>query len=274
MFSGKNCRTQEELLASPKLFSKLIYSSLEEAIYLLEARRQDDELKRKIASYIGCALPECLLETPRALLFRQVATPNFETLRFFHNLSGKKIAPLILEYSNDKFTSRNPLKHALGKLRFIDVDMRGQIRIQKETILDFNTNEGRKIAEVNTVWGQSLIDFHHKFFKSALAVNGDFSFDASGWFSKAGGVACNYYSKYLTLFLQNAVLFENFVLTDNEERKFIASVFLPSYFEIFEIFGIKPIIVPLLSLEDESSREWTFYPIRFQPFILSQKVLK
>ena len=59
-------------------------------------------------------IPEILKNNKKyAVLFRQIATPNYETKRFIALAKENNLCPVIFEYHNDKFTSNNEFKHSL-----------------------------------------------------------------------------------------------------------------------------------------------------------------
>ena len=65
---------------------------------------------------------------------------------------------------------------------------------------------------------------------------------------------CFWLGSFLGLFLQNAILFENFIL-DYKELEFTKEVFLPAFIEIYKRFGIKPLIVAL----EPTNLEWEIF---------------
>jgi hypothetical protein len=255
-------------------FSGLVYTPLSVAREELRKRREDRELTDRILEYLNGDIPEPLLEGPKALLFRQLFTPNYELRRFMNITQEEQIDPLFFEYHEDKFTSRNPLKHALGKMRFFKVENASRCNVQTKTVIEFNKCEGRKIADISTIWGQNLIDFHHAFVKTAFKDSCLSFFDASQWFHRGGAKASQYYLRYLALFVQHAILFENFVLTDDAEFSFVESIFLPAFIEINRLFGHKPLIVPLLPVETQADPYWISYPMEMISSIKEENMIE
>jgi hypothetical protein len=231
---------------------------MEEAMEELDKRRRDPVLMKKVEEYFkDIGIPEPFKGEARVVLFRQVATPNIEVSRFLIIADGAGMKPLFLEYFDDKFTSNNEWKLYLGKLAFYEgVGKKGGAKINYSTIINFNKYNGKKISEVETVWGEKLTDFHKKLFEQNYNhINEDFFFDASEWFKISGLAAGKYYNQLLSLFICYGVLLENFMLND-DEFKFTADVFLPAYNNVYKIFGIKPIIVALEPTNIESNEFW------------------
>ncbi len=79
--------------------------------------------------------------------------------------------------------------------------------------------------------------------------------DISDWFAEASRGEF-YYLRYLALFVHGGILFENFVAGDAEERRFARERVQPSFRRAVEIFGVPPLIVPLLPIESEQDDRW------------------
>lgn len=257
----------EKLARDREAFNTFVYTPLEEAMRELSDRECDGDLIEHLRSLETHPAPDVLKGGSRAVMFRQLATPNYEAIKFLNILSSNNyLQPVFWEYFSDKFTSNNEYKRALGKVSFhAGTGKKGGAKINQYTIIDFNGSNGKKISEVKTLWGESLIDFHHSLF-SLVYPNKAVFFDASGWFRESGGSAKNYYESFMRLFVKDAILFEDFLLDDEEEREFTEKVFLPAFVKVFEETGRKPIIVPLVWSgkekwsENEKNPAWTHYP--------------
>ena len=96
------------------IFNQIVYTPLSEALLLLDKRRKDPELITKVEKLLKGDIPEILKNNKKyAVLFRQIATPNYETKRFIALAKENNLCPVIFEYHNDKFTSNNEFKHSL-----------------------------------------------------------------------------------------------------------------------------------------------------------------
>ena len=261
----------ENLVGDKAAYNKFIYTPLLEAVGELRRRWGDNELEKIVDEYLGGGIPEPLLNGFGAVLGRQLCTPSYE-LRHFMNildgiLDGFDINPVFWEYYDDKFTSRNPQKYALGKVKGQkNIGKKGGVRIESKTVIHFNKSEGKKIREIETVWGQPLIDFHHELLEKDFPGSSQYFFDASEWFHKTGRGAKEYYFKYIALFVRHGIWFENMLFND-DELMFAKEVFLPAFFDVWEKTGKKPIIVALLPTDAENEPYWDFYPFEILSYI-------
>lgn len=261
----------KELIADKETFRSFVYFSPSEAKCEIIRRWEDTELRERVEAFLEKDIPTSLVSGYKAVLFRQISSPNYEFLHFMKIINALRLEPLLLEYYDDKFTSMNPLKHCLGKLKFQqDISQHSTARIKSQTIIDFNGSQGKKIKDINTIWKQSLVDFHHKLLGSEVPDYNKYLFDASNWFYRRGGCARSYYLQYIALFIRNGICFENFVLKGDELR-FIEEVFLPNFIQIWRMMGVKPIFVELLPVDAQENIHWISYPSRINNLIPSIK---
>ncbi len=235
-----------------------IYFTYEEAVDELKRRQSDTELIKKIVDDLK-EVPSALeiKSTINSVLFRQVATPNYETRRFIHLSDGGNLNPILWEYHSDKFVSNNEYKRSLGKIKFFFGEgKKGGKIIKQETIVDFNKFNGKTLKEVECINGKSLISFHKELLFDAYPhfPKGNI-FDASDWFFSHGKKAEEYYVNFLKLFIVHGILFENFML-NKEEREFTENIFYPSYKKVCKEYGLKPVIVALEPTEIEGDEFW------------------
>lgn len=241
-----------------------LYTEPQYALLELKRRRKDAELKRAVRKeFMGKSLDIFRrFSQPRAVFFRQVATPNHETLRFLEFAKELKLKPLILEYHDDKFvSSENRSKRSLGKLPIYQYTGKdGRDMVVYQTVCDFNAHAGKMLRDVTCHSGESLISLHHKMFKRLTRVNPKtYGFDASAWFHQAGNNAQTYYLKLLMLFIRDGILFENF-MPHRSEIAFTKSVVIPAFHEVHRRFGIRPLIVQLIPDDQETRQFWDSYP--------------
>lgn len=250
--------TIEELIEDREAFNAFIYTPLDQAIQELSTRAEDLALQKMVADTLSQRLPDLFQDKKIGILFRQLATPNYEMRRFVSILDAiEGIVPVFWEYYSDKFTSNNEYKHSLGKLHyFLGKGKKGGVKIDTQNIIDFNKYNGEKISDVKTLWGQSLVSFHHELFEKEYGkVETTSFFDASKWFAGSGGSAKEYYTNFITLFVKNGILFENFML-DEKELSFTTEVFLPAFIEVWQKTGKKPLIVALEPTDIEGDKFW------------------
>lgn len=241
-----------------------LYTEPRIALWELKQRRTDADLKKLVHESLGASAGDLLkkFSQPRAVFFRQVATPTHETLRFLKLAKQMKLKPLILEYYEDKFvSSENRSKRALGKMpiyQYTGTD--GRDMVEYETVCDFNISTGKKFSEVMCINGEGLIPFHHRLFRTITGLNPKtYCFDASSWFKSAGKKAEIYYEQLLTFFIRDGILFENFMPL-RSEGAFTKSIIVPAFEKLKNQYGVAPLIVRLLPENEEMRLFWDAYP--------------
>lgn len=226
----------------------------------INRRHGDKELKQKLEEFWGENKPDFLDEAgPRSVLSKVLITPNREFEYFLDISRDIGLKTSFWEYHSGKFVGRNQEKRHLGKLFFYHGlgKNNGHI-IDHKNIVDFNTEEGNRISDVKTLNGKSLVEFHHDILKKRFPDEAFRIKDISEWFDKVRNLD-EYYVYYLSLFIRDHILFENFLYNEEEESKFTINKFLPSFEKVTKIFGVKPLIVPLLPHEHEKSNLWFSY---------------
>lgn len=260
----------DELIADREKFTRFVYTPLDEALEEFKKRQNDKELSEVLQKLLPIGAPSPMKNSPKAVMFRQLVTPNYEIRRFLDLIDMvEELDPMFLEYAEDKFTDNNEWKYSLGKMSFyFGQGKKGGEKIQRTRVIDFNSYRGKKLSEVKTLWGQSLIDFHHEFFLEAYGeiLSEDSFFDGSDWFSRSGGQAIDYYKNFLMLFIRDGILFENFLL-DTKEVDFTRNVFLPAFIEATLESGVKPLIVALEPTDIESAEFWMCHPASTVSFV-------
>jgi hypothetical protein len=254
----------DKLLSDRDAFNSFIYTSFEEAIEELNRRKGKEHV-------LGLDVPEIMRNGPRFVIFRHIATPNYEIRRFMSAADAAEVKPLILEYTADIFRSLNQWKYSLAKIGFYKGrDKKGGLITEHRNIIDFNTSNSKPLSEISTTWNQGLVDFHHEFFLAHFPEHRENIFDLSKWLHENGHNAKSYYKSFLSLFLGQAILFENFSL-EGEELSFTRDVILPAFMEIVKETGHKPLIVALEPTEIEDDLFWLCHPHDTKK-ILSDKI--
>lgn len=233
-----------------------MYSSISEIQAELEARRNNIELRNKVEQFLSLFGLPFEGSSPKAFFCRSVITPNLELSYFLGIAEDLKLESVLLEYP-DKFVAKNETKYYLCNMHFCPHSVH---RKDGMKVIDFNEAEGKKFDEIHTVWGEKFIDFHHKLlFKEKPEVQGKI-LNFFEWFNKSRQNGEDYYLYYLALFICHGVLFENFLSHDKEETKFVLEKILPSFKKLEKLFGVKPLIFPLLPIEHEHQKSWLSYP--------------
>lgn len=236
-----------------------MYSSFDEILSEMKARREDKTLRQKVADFLGSHGFPFSIGTMHSFFSRSIMTPNFEMAYFMDLSRDLSLDPVLLEYP-DKFVAKNPAKYCLTRLHFHE----GVTRLVLNSgtwIGDVAAMEGRRMGELQTLQGENLMDFHHKIlYKHYPELNGKI-IDFYKWFNDSRGKGDSYYLCYLALFICDGVLFENFLHEDKEETSFVMEKILPSFNKACEIFGVRPLIFPLLPIEFEKQKDWLAYPL-------------
>jgi len=252
----------EDLIADRALFNAFVYTPIDEAVKELDRRQKNTAITLE-------DLPSAFDTGPRAVLFRQGFTPNYEVRRFISIVDAISLDPLFIDHPLDKFVAKNEWKYFLGKMYFfLGRDKNGNTVQECHKVINFEGSEGQLMTNLNTLWGQPLIEFHKELFFKAFPMYKNNIFDASEWLSKDGG-AITYYKKVLHLFIKNGILFENFLL-DKNERVFTKDIFLPAFITVMKETGLKPLIIALEPTEIEGEKFWMYHPVNDKSYVLDK----
>lgn len=234
-----------------------IYTNLEEAKKEIWNRWNNKELRKKVEEYLGNDIPQVFLNEPRAVLFRNIISPDFEFLYFLESAKRVGLKPLGLEYVEDFFCTRNSDKLGLCKLNIFDKrDKNGDVVIRYNKIVDLMSSDNKKFCDIKLKDGQNLTEFHRRLLGESEGVDLEI-FDMSQWIKNNGQKAIEYYKKFLAFFICHGVFFENFV-TDESEAEFENNVILPAIDAVKKDFDIQPIVVALVKNPKDSY--WWCYP--------------
>mgnify|MGYP000508749092 CR=1 FL=1 len=258
----------DPITADRKSFDSLVYAQLTDAIQELHRRQKDPELKAKVRKLLPAGIPELMNDKMNIAIFRHVATSNYEIRRFMSAADAlEEHNTLILEYTADKFTNRNESKYFLGRICLNKgLNKKGESMFECQNIVDFNSSNSTPIKDVKTLWGQSLVDFHHELFENVFPKFKANVVDISDWLKHHGSTAKEYYKAFLLLFVRDGILFENFLL-DGKELAFTKEIIMPCIKEITEELGVKPLIVALSPTEIEVDKFWFSHPYTDKDFI-------
>jgi hypothetical protein len=231
-----------------------------------EARRRstDIELRKKVSEYLNNDIPAYFGEQPALYLARHVATPNFETLRFMHLVEPLGMPIIVTEDTKDKFVPHNTLKKTLCKMPIcLGAHLKEGKMIEefrKISIVDFNTANGKSFDSITTKWGEPLTAFHTDLLRRFLRMKIVLA-DDTPWIDRnCRGNLLEHYQRFLALFIVHGVLFEDYIIGDNEEMQFMREILRPAFEKVTTHFGVKPLITFLHPTSLESSLFWMSYP--------------
>ena len=238
------------------------YSTPEEVLAELAKRWANPELSKEIAAFLGGHVLPPLAERPRAILARNLATPDNEFNEFAAQSRALGLSPLLLEYSGDRFTTLNRGKMSLVKLAFHHgMDKNGAARVTHLRVVDdANACQKQPIKEMRTRWGEPLANFHRRLLRGFHATE---VHDSTEWFRQAGDGARVFYPKLLASFSLRHVLFENF--GPGREERFFHDVVRPSLEWVRQRFGLKPLLLPVAPADEMADVFWWSYPENVKP---------
>ena len=233
-----------------------IYTPLSKAKKELEKRWKDKKLRDKVNIFLGEDIPDFFKNGPTAIIFRNIATPNFELELAFEHAKMMGLNLAVVEYTADRFCTRNHDKLCLGKMIFFD-KKKSQI-VAKEKIIAIKEDDNKSFTEIKTLWKEDLVDFHHRILRECEYKNVRI-FDMSIYKNK-GLDPYEIYLKVMGFCVQSAVLLENFIIKTNKgEKKFVEQVIFPAFKEAEKALGYRPMIVPIIGFEDEDVAHWQYY---------------
>ncbi len=244
-------------------FGQYVYTPIETVVEVWRRRQSGRFSAVPHETSVGAQVPPVLRSnSPVGVMFRQIGTPNYEIRRVARLCAQHGIRLVIWEYLDDLFATENRDKYALGRMGFYGgLGRNGGRRVEYLKIIDLEAMNRKRLCDIATFRGESLIDFHHRLLAAECpTISADSLFDASAWFASHGGAARQYYFNFVSLFLRHAILFETFVLQDNGEREFTRDVFLPVFDQLQQTTGLKPLIVPAEREDWEGDDFWHLYP--------------
>lgn len=232
------------------------FNSLQEE---LDKRWNDVSLRKKVASFFGDDVISHVLEKQYAFQNKYIFSPNKELDNFINLSDVVGLEKCLLEY-NGKFVSKNIEKYFLCKMYFTQGLNKNNTDIFiSERIVDFNKYEGEHMKNIDTLWGENLVDFHHKLVDLRYPGLSKKIISINEWFDRNNNIEGEWYTAFLALFVVNGILFENYLPEDPEENVFIMEKLKPSLLKIKEIFGVTPLILPAVPVAEGSDVHWRAY---------------
>lgn len=239
-----------------------LYTPLEEAVALLHERR------KALSGDSGSALERHLSSKSYAVIFRQIASPNFELERFASLASSVGLVPLVLEFPADRFITFNPSKCALVRMRFSD-GPDSATAVSKVVIADMSSSDSLPFRQIRTAWNQPLVSFHHELLFSRAALRSIELFDASEWFLVNGPKANDYYPRLLSLFVHHAILFDDFLMTPSEQR-FTTEVVASAFESAHQRHKLRPLVCRIDPTDGADQNSWFHYPNQLKELVVSR----
>lgn len=173
------------------------------------------------------------------------------------------LSPVVLEYP-DRFVGFNVEKKFLRVMPFIETV--GLAATVTHKLFKRGSSEGRLICEIETATGELVIDFHHDLLQGHLS-DPPTVIDQTIWFGSLKQFFFPHYSGFLSTFISHGVLFENFLMDDVRESRFLSQVIYPGFLEIVARFGLRPLVFRHLPMAIENKIGWQHYPFDLLPAV-------
>jgi hypothetical protein len=200
---------------------------------------------------------------PRAILFRQIATPNYELRRFLRLCARSDYAPVILQYHADRMSCHNTFKRSLVAPMFLEgISRNGQPFFRRHHLINVETIERLRLSEV-VVAGRSLPDVHTNLLRIALPNDTFQLVEGSSLLSSYPAGARDYYVDLFAALGSDLLLLEDF-MTDDEEAGFFDRVVRPAFDTACSILGKRPLVRRLCDNRRMPSPLWYAYPASYR----------
>lgn len=250
-FSEEEDRKKQKFCMSEKkekISVEDIYTPLSVAKKEIKKRWKDKELRRKVDEFFKGNIPKIFKNKPKAVLFRYVSTPNFEFNIFYELAEMVELKPVYMEFLNDKFCTVNQDKLYLAKMVFFGKNGNGNYVVSKKKVIDIGKYDGKSLKKLKTIWKEDFINFHRRIFKKCYKSVKSFN---AYKFKNNGESPYEIYLKVFSLFICHGIFFEIYYQKNKREQEFLSKTILPAFNEVKNIFGVKPLIVPIIGRLDE-----------------------
>lgn len=263
--------SQAKELIKFKYYTKRINTSLDSAVDLIEKRRQDSELRKTVSDFLKSDIPLHFNgRLPIFYLSRYIATPDYETLKFYEQVKRHDFPIVIGEDTTDIFTTHSSLKRNLLKLPIVTGTAKDGSGILKyKNIADFNNQQGKKLRDITLHDHSSLYSFHRRLSKKFLPESIHVA-DESEWVNRhSRGKLLKLYEYLLPLFLTHGIMLEQY---EPDEVDFLEEVVWPAFKNTKKRFGLTPLIVPLNLKTDKKIEDLNSYPAEVEKYV--QEIMK
>jgi hypothetical protein len=233
-----------------------IHLSLDTARETLNRRWRDADLRQAVEEELGGNFMSQFKTRPRAVSFRQLASPDNGFMFFIQAANYIGAMPLVLEYHEDMFTHLNEEKKGLGRLH-VTTENRAKARFD---IMDFHANEKKSLGACTLKGGERLVDFHHRLFD--LSGHKVELLDNSAWF-KGHGKPKDFYHDLFLHYIAHGVALESLFDETPSGVAFLEEIVVPVIEKIERGYGLKPLVVrqyPTEQTEEEDFYWWSYPP--------------
>ena len=200
---------------------------------------------------------------PRAILFRQIATPNYELRRFLRICARSGFVPVVLQYPTDQMSCHNRFKRSLVAPMFLEGFSRnGQPFFRRQVLRNVEQVDRLRLLDVS-ISGRRSPDIHADLLRLALPNEEMELVDGSSWFDLYPNGAKDYYVDLFVGLTANRMLFEDFI-TDNADARFFDEVVRPAFDAACSKLGQRPMVRRLCENRRAASPLWYTYPASYR----------
>ncbi len=245
--------------SSPESVIQSLFTPIDDAIIEIETRLQDAALHERVMQYLNNDIPEHFSHPePIFYLSRHIATPSFEVLHVMEQTHEKPYKLVIGQDTKGIFVAKNELKLALGKLPIVKgVSSNKDEIIENFTIVDFASQQGKRFCDIETAFGEKLVDFHHSIFKEVFPEIPEI-YDESDWIDRNHrDDISEQYKKMLALLCVHGIMFESYTPA---EWNFVQKIVTPAFAEIEKELHVRPLIIEHIPQDLEYTKNWNAYP--------------
>lgn len=258
-----------ELQLEAEQLTKLMYTPLAEAVSIVHKRKTDVDLVNRVHKYLGGDIPDHFLgDKPIGYLSRFFATPNYELLHVAEITKRHKLQLVVGEDRKSKFNDHNELKRHLAKLRVHKgLSHNKDDIVEYFTIADFNAIKGLPLCDIKTIFGISLEAFH-KELMAEMVLSNTIVADETDWVDRNHrDDIFTQYKKMWAIVSVHGIIFESITA---DEHIFLKEIMYPSFKEVADELGVKPLIVEHITPEMETEKNWNTYPSVLYQYIKRQ----
>ncbi len=208
--------------------------------YLKVLKKRKSICEQLVARYqaLGNPIPE-LLVTHRskcAVLPAQIATVSTIDMQFFGLAKRHNLVPIWAEYTEDLFSGGNGRKVSYLHPR----DKYGN----QHPIARPKDWEGKRLSEILTHDGQTLVAYHHDLWEKEFSSLGGLRVDVSNWLRFFGSAQEYYYHEMVLatfFFVQCWPRNISSLYRPGEKEVFIENIMDPARKQVCAEFGVEPL---------------------------------
>lgn len=198
-----------------------------------------------------------------AILFRQVATPNYELRSFLKTCRRMNFEPVILTYHHDRMSCHNVFERALVAPAFVEkINRLGEPVWRRRSIENIEAVDKIPLCDIE-VAGKTLPNLHALLLSAVLPGAAFRIVEGSSWFGNYPRGARDYYVDLFLGLSGPTVLFEDFV-SDAEDAQFFKDIVQPAFRSALDILGHPPHVMRLNPGKRVVSPLWYAYPDHYR----------